>query len=777
MKKILLLISLLICLKVCSQQILWSKPTVFNNSRGLVTDNTGNLYHYGSKLNSWYSNSVDTAGSFIQKFSASGALLFSKRWPGSFWIKNIIYDGVQYFYFTGTFSGSYSVNGISISSKGNEDGMVGRMDQNGTISWISTMGASGLDNSNAITFNKSKNKIVVTGSLTDSLFVNKNFISFNAQKTLLLAGFSLTGNLLDFKMIDFLIERNYGNSGSEIKTDTAGNYIMVGSREGKFWNGDTLNAPDEGVYVFKLDQNYNISWSKFIINSGCYYGYSYGGICVADNCDSYMPSFCSGKYGGNGVLQRFGSTLGNVGWTGTNTDGSYAETFAHNGNALVIGTEAANGCPCEGNQPGYQVIKKLNKNNQVIGETRLFNVRLTHLTRSAQGTIFVSGVIYGAPYAVIGHDTVHASSSQGWFSGTFITALSDIPCTPPVINNVEVPYLTQYICPLSTATLDAGSGYTSYLWSNGATTQKINVSQNGSYSVRVTEATGCQAYSLPTRIEKKVSAAPKLMNVSYNKLTNRNTILWLNQEYGVSKFKIYKWEGSGDSVLTAIYTPTNAYEMVFTDSLSFNDTSAAKYKVTAIDTCGTESFVSNAQKAMFLKINQNHAGHLEWNKYEGFTYTKFYVLRGTTVNNLSVIDSTAIGQTTYAPNNSTQNFYYQIKVQTSPNNMYYTSYSNVVLRTQGMANQKANSVSGFKVDLFPNPTAGIVNINIESRQVIGMMDVKIRNINGEPLEEHNFNVKDKLAKTSVNLSAHPKGVYFIEIIINKKSEIRRVILN
>lgn len=43
----------------------------------------------------------------------------------------------------------------------------------------------------------------------------------------------------------------------------------------------------------------------------------------------------------------------------------------------------------------------------------------------------------------------------------------------------------------SSATLNAGAGYASYLWSNGATTPTINVSQAGSYMVTVSDASGC----------------------------------------------------------------------------------------------------------------------------------------------------------------------------------------------------------------------------------------------------------------------------------------------
>jgi hypothetical protein len=53
----------------------------------------------------------------------------------------------------------------------------------------------------------------------------------------------------------------------------------------------------------------------------------------------------------------------------------------------------------------------------------------------------------------------------------------------------------------ASVTLDAGAGYSSYLWSpGGQTTQTIVVTASGSYSVTVTDANGCLATSAPTTV-------------------------------------------------------------------------------------------------------------------------------------------------------------------------------------------------------------------------------------------------------------------------------------
>src|SRR5205814_711828 len=64
-------------------------------------------------------------------------------------------------------------------------------------------------------------------------------------------------------------------------------------------------------------------------------------------------------------------------------------------------------------------------------------------------------------------------------------------------------------CAGGSVTLTASSA-SSYLWSNGATTQSITVNANGDYSVTVTGGNGCSATSAATSVTVNPLPSPAI---------------------------------------------------------------------------------------------------------------------------------------------------------------------------------------------------------------------------------------------------------------------------
>lgn len=93
------------------------------------------------------------------------------------------------------------------------------------------------------------------------------------------------------------------------------------------------------------------------------------------------------------------------------------------------------------------------------------------------------------------------------------------------------------LCPGDTAYLDAGPGYSTYRWSNGARTRRIAVTEEGSYSVQVTNEFGCSRSSAPVDIIVYKTVTPTI-------LPNRSLVLCTGDSVTLDageNYLFYRW--------------------------------------------------------------------------------------------------------------------------------------------------------------------------------------------------------------------------------------------
>jgi len=108
---------------------------------------------------------------------------------------------------------------------------------------------------------------------------------------------------------------------------------------------------------------------------------------------------------------------------------------------------------------------------------------------------------------------------------------------------------TDSICqPSGQVTLDAGTGFFSYLWSSGGNTQQTTVNTAGNYTVSVTDMNGCSGLSNPFIVHNIVStsAITGLSNVMQNIV--ENYIVTLNVT------STYNWGVTGGILQTGLGT-------------------------------------------------------------------------------------------------------------------------------------------------------------------------------------------------------------------------------
>jgi hypothetical protein len=317
-------------------------------------------------------------------------------------------------------------------------------------------------------------------------------------------------------------------------------------------------------------------------------------------------------------------------------------------------------------------------------------------------------------------------------------------------------------CSGGSLTLSAPAGSSSYSWNTGATTASISVTQSGNYTVTVTNASGCARTSAPYIVNASFMSSPNVCVVGMDSLTNENRIVWEKPlTLGIDSFYVYK-ETNVSDVYTKIGATAYNDLAVFLDQNSNPAVQAYRYKLTVLDTCGTETLLSDFHKTIHLTINAGVGGawNLIWSHYEGLTFGSYNIYRGTDPTNISLlttIQSNLNSYTDLAP--PVGPVYYQIEI-VNPNSCdptkvvnYSVSKSNIVNNGVNGINALANSI----VLVYPNPTSKDVTLEITS-ELLGK-DYYLTDNTGRIILSGQF----RALKETVNLEQISTGVYFIKI--------------
>jgi hypothetical protein len=156
------------------------------------------------------------------------------------------------------------------------------------------------------------------------------------------------------------------------------------------------------------------------------------------------------------------------------------------------------------------------------------------------GSGFVS---YSWSTGVPGDTTQLISVNQ---AGTYTVTVTDLngcsgtsqmTVNPPYRETAEIQGSLSF-CTGSSTTLDAGMNYVSYNWSSGATTQTINVTSGGEYSVIVVDANGCIAMDT-VQVTEANELTPQIQgdtalclgdNIDLSVGNSYSTVLWSTNE-------------------------------------------------------------------------------------------------------------------------------------------------------------------------------------------------------------------------------------------------------
>ena len=352
--------------------------------------------------------------------------------------------------------------------------------------------------------------------------------------------------------------------------------------------------------------------------------------------------------------------------------------------------------------------------------------------------------------------------TPGTYTVTITGACGVVSDSIEIINYpVPTPNLGSDIvtCDGNTVTLDPGS-FDGYAWSTSASTQTIDVTTDGTYSVDVMDTNGCHGsdtvdvtFLFPPTPEIKVVT---IETDPVSPLYGNNKPTWDTDLMNV------------DSVIIWRETTSNAYDLevgkVPYSTGAFTDTVSSKlrawgYKIQFQDTCGNLSAKSDYHKTCKISLNVNPGGEFtaNWSPYQiedstkSVTIPRYDIYTGEMLNALSYLTFVPGDQYVYGPFAFTDSLVVVAAVITTPAKAEITAFSYPITEAD-VASVGEETLLPF--DLYPNPSSGEFT-------VIGEGTLNIHNIIGECI------LTDEIrGTTNYNLSA---GVYVVTI--NNKNAI------
>lgn len=252
------------------------------HSESLNIDASGNIYITGT-----FGETVDfdpgpgttnltTVGGgdiFVQKMDASGNFLWARSFGGVFYdfVKSIDIDASGNIYTVGYFEGTVDFDPgtgtAKLTSAGEHDAFVQKMDDSGNFLWVKSFGGTSSDLVSSISIDPSGN-LYITGSFSETVDFDPG--TGTAKLTSVGSGdifvqkMDASGNFLWAKGFG----GNFGDAGNSIHADALGNVYTTGhfSDIADFDPGagttKLTSVQSDDIFVQKMDASGNFLWAK-----------------------------------------------------------------------------------------------------------------------------------------------------------------------------------------------------------------------------------------------------------------------------------------------------------------------------------------------------------------------------------------------------------------------------------------------------------------------------------------------------------------------------------
>ena len=308
------------------------------------------------------------------------------------------------------------------------------------------------------------------------------------------------------------------------------------------------------------------------------------------------------------------------------------------------------------------------------------------------------------------------------------------------------------------------------------------ISDTSCYMIEAVHLNGCVATDPATNFNLSYSniscisdtgttsvQIPEICIVTVDSAINKNVVVLEKTAYPAASYNIYR-ETSTPGVYDSIGNVPYDSLSIFIDLTSSPDVKSDRYKISAIDSSGTESGLNNAHSTMQLTATDSMGVvNLIWDSYEGFAFATYTIWRGANLDSMIVIAFIPNSFTTYsdvAPPSDTMCYMIEVVyttgcTATDPATNINSSYSNVICIGDTSASYVPIMYDDeISIYVYPNPFNSTTTFEIKGIDKTITLSFKLYNIVGSQIKM----VSDiGIKKFVISMENFPGGIYIYKI--------------
>ena len=283
-----------------------------DRGRKIALDSSGNVYVVG-----YYQNTVDFGGgnvtsnqsfdAFILKLNSSGTFQWVKSYGGSNGNdlgRDVAIDSSDNVYMLGAFRTTVDFGGGNVTSNGNADVFLVKLNSSGVFQWVYTAGGTGDDGVRALALDSGDNPYI-TGNFASTVNFGSGNITAANSNDLFILKLNSSGSYQNI----YTSNIDTTTKAKGLFIDSSGNIYATGTFQNTVnFGGGNITTSGKDIYLLKLNSSFAFQWVKrFAVNNG-EAGPAIGtAVTVDEDGNVYTVGEIAGTFDLGGGTQALGS--------------------------------------------------------------------------------------------------------------------------------------------------------------------------------------------------------------------------------------------------------------------------------------------------------------------------------------------------------------------------------------------------------------------------------------------------------------------------------------